>query len=50
MLPLAGDNSYYIELYGRYRRDRNSVPADWCVYFETLDGGEAPAGRTPWPG
>lgn len=45
MLPLVGDNSYYLELYSRYRRDRNSVPADWCVYFETLDGGEAPSGR-----
>lgn len=38
MLPLIGDNAYYLELYSRYRRDRNSVPADWCVYFETMDG------------
>lgn len=36
-LPISGDSSYFLDLYTRYRRDRFSVPADWRVYFETLD-------------
>jgi 2-oxoglutarate dehydrogenase E1 component len=28
-----------MNLYARYRKDPQSVPADWMVYFETLDGG-----------
>lgn len=35
-ITLGGDNSFFMELYSRYRRDRNSVPIDWVVYFETL--------------
>ncbi len=35
-LPLSGDNAFFLELYGRYRRDRSSVPADWGLYFEGI--------------
>lgn len=38
-LPLAGDSSFYLDLYSRYRRDPASVPADWRLQFETMDGG-----------
>ena len=40
-LPISGDNSYFMNLYARYRRDPQSVPSDWVVHFETLDGGPA---------
>lgn len=38
MLPVTGDSAYFLELYARYRRDRASVPADWALHFEMLDG------------
>ncbi|HEY1944971.1 MAG TPA: 2-oxoglutarate dehydrogenase E1 component [Roseiarcus sp.] len=28
-----------MHLYARYRKDPQSVPSDWMVHFETLDGG-----------
>lgn len=37
-LALSGDNGYFIDLYGRYCRDPGSVPPDWRVHFETMDG------------
>lgn len=37
-IPFLGDSSYYLDLYGRYVKDPNSVPADWRVQFEALDG------------
>lgn len=36
-IPLGGDNAYYLDLYTRYLRDRNSVPADWIAYFAEMD-------------
>ncbi len=38
-LPISGDSSYFMDLYARYRKDPQSVPSDWMVHFETLDGG-----------
>ncbi len=38
-LPISGDSSYFMNLYARYRKDPQSVPSDWMVHFETLDGG-----------
>ncbi|WP_420403558.1 2-oxoglutarate dehydrogenase E1 component [Nisaea sp.] len=39
MSTLSGeDNAYFLELYARYRRDPRSVPADWAIHFEDLDG------------
>lgn len=43
-LPLATESSFYLDLYARYRRDVSSVPADWRVYFEDLDGPGASPG------
>ncbi len=37
-LPISGDSSFFMSLYARYRKDPQSVPSDWMVYFETLDG------------
>ena len=37
-LPISGDSSFFMNLYARYRRDPQSVPSDWVVHFETLDG------------
>jgi 2-oxoglutarate dehydrogenase E1 component len=38
-LPISGDSSFFMHLYARYRKDPQSVPSDWAVHFETLDGG-----------
>jgi len=38
-LPISGDSWFYMSLYARYRKDPDSVPADWMLYFETLDAG-----------
>ena len=38
-LPISGDSSPPMNLYARYRTDPQSVPSDWVVHFETLDGG-----------
>jgi 2-oxoglutarate dehydrogenase E1 component len=38
-LPISGDSSFFMDLYARYRKDPQSVPSDWMVHFETLDGG-----------
>lgn len=38
-IPIGGDNAFFIELFSRYRRDRNSVPADWAAHFEELQNG-----------
>lgn len=40
-LPLSGDSSFFLNLYARYLRDPDSVPADWVIHFESLD--DAPA-------
>ena len=40
---LAGDSSFFLDLYARYARDPLSVPADWRVHFENLDGPVRPA-------
>ena len=37
-LPISGDSSFFMSLYARYRKDPQSLPSDWMVYFETLDG------------
>jgi 2-oxoglutarate dehydrogenase E1 component len=37
-LPLATESAFFLDLYSRYRRDPHSVPADWRVHFEELDG------------
>jgi 2-oxoglutarate dehydrogenase E1 component len=36
-LPISGDNGFFLDLYSRYSRDPGSVPADWRLYFETMD-------------
>lgn len=36
-LPLSGDSSFFLNLYARYRKDPQSVPADWVIYFESLN-------------
>lgn len=38
-IPIGGDNAYFLDLYSRYRKDRNSVPADWALHFEELEAG-----------
>lgn len=37
-LPIATASSYFLDLYARYQRDPHSVPADWRVHFEAMDG------------
>ncbi|MFV0473683.1 MAG: 2-oxoglutarate dehydrogenase E1 component [Pikeienuella sp.] len=45
-LPIGQDNGHALTMQGRYLRDPMSVPADWRLWFETLDAGERPpAGR-----
>lgn len=39
-LPLGSDSAYFLDLYARYRRDPGSVPSDWRLHFEAMDGGE----------
>lgn len=39
-LPLSGDSSFFLNLYARYLKDPQSVPADWVIHFESLN--EAP--------
>ncbi|MBZ0261869.1 MAG: 2-oxoglutarate dehydrogenase E1 component [Hyphomicrobiales bacterium] len=34
LLPVGGDFSPYLDLYGRYVRDPSSVPEDWRLNFE----------------
>ena len=51
---LSGVNARYLEdLYGRYRRDPNSVDAEWRRFFAIFDDGGAPVGpswaRADWP-
>ncbi|MDH2406578.1 2-oxoglutarate dehydrogenase E1 component [Bradyrhizobium sp. SSUT18] len=36
-LPLSGDSSFFLHLYARYLNDPQSVPADWVVYFDSLN-------------
>lgn len=38
-IPTGGDSKFFMDLYARYRRDRFSVPGDWLVYFEGMEGG-----------
>ncbi|MBB6181941.1 2-oxoglutarate dehydrogenase E1 component [Pseudorhizobium flavum] len=42
-IPIGGDSQFFMDLYARYRRDRFSVPADWLVYFEGMEGGRPEA-------
>ena len=37
-LPLGTDSAFFLDLYARYSRDPGSVPADWRLHFEALDG------------
>ncbi|TPQ49308.1 2-oxoglutarate dehydrogenase E1 component [Prosthecomicrobium hirschii] len=37
-LPIGGDSAFFLDLYARYRRDPGSVPADWVLHFQSLDG------------
>ncbi len=46
--PLSGDSAYFLDLLARYRRDKLAVPADWRLYFESLDG--PPDGTRPADG
>jgi 2-oxoglutarate dehydrogenase E1 component len=49
-IPIGGDNAFFLELYSRYRKDRNSVPVDWLLHFEQLDRGGEPGPRADAPG
>lgn len=40
LIPLGGDNAFYLSLYARYMKDPASVPADWGAYFEETRRGE----------
>lgn len=44
-LPTSGESSFYLGMYSRYLRDRNSVPADWAVYFGSLGDTEVGSGE-----
>lgn len=46
-IPLGGDNAFFLDLYSRYRKDRNSVPADWALHFEELQSGETGGPSAP---
>jgi zinc protease len=37
-IPFGGDSAYFLGLYGKYLRDRDSVPADLALHFDELDG------------
>jgi 2-oxoglutarate dehydrogenase E1 component len=43
-MPMGGDSAFFLDLYARYRRDPQSVPADWRLHFETMDGAPENAG------
>lgn len=45
-IPIGTSSAFYLDLYGRYRRDPGSVPVDWRIQFEELDGAAAPAATT----
>lgn len=45
LIPIGGDNAFYLSLYARYVQDPSSVPADWVAYFEEMRGGSAKAGN-----
>jgi 2-oxoglutarate dehydrogenase E1 component len=45
-LPVGTSSAFFLDLYARYRRDPHSVPADWRVHFEDLDGNDRPAVRS----
>lgn len=36
-LPIGGDSAFFLDLYARYLKDPNSVPADWKVHLATLE-------------
>ncbi|NOJ50822.1 2-oxoglutarate dehydrogenase E1 component [Bradyrhizobium archetypum] len=36
-LPFSGDSSFFLNLYARYLKDPQSVPADWVIHFESLN-------------
>lgn len=38
-IRFSGDSAYFLDLYGRYLRDRTSVPADWALHFEEMEFG-----------
>lgn len=42
-IPIGTSSAFSLDLYGRYRRDPASVPADWRIQFEELDGDDRPA-------
>jgi 2-oxoglutarate dehydrogenase E1 component len=42
-LSSGGDNGYFVDLYARYKRDPNSVPADLAIHFQEIDGDVAEA-------
>jgi 2-oxoglutarate dehydrogenase E1 component len=44
-LPISGDSSFFMNLYAKYRKDPQSVPSDWMVHFESLDGGPVRTGE-----
>lgn len=37
-LPIGTSSAFFLDYYARYLRDPLSVPADWRVHFERLDG------------
>jgi 2-oxoglutarate dehydrogenase E1 component len=45
----AGDMAPYLDMYGRYNRDPASVPIDWRLYFEGIDGFAPPQSGAATP-
>ncbi|MGY4298670.1 2-oxoglutarate dehydrogenase E1 component [Bradyrhizobium sp. i1.4.4] len=43
-LPVSTSSAFFLDFYARYQRDPYSVPADWRVYFEGLNGNERSVG------
>ena len=39
-LPIGTSSAFFLDLYARYQRDPYSVPADWRVHFEDLNGND----------
>lgn len=51
LIPLGGDNAFYLSLYAKYMKDPSSVPADWIAYFEEMrHNGAAESGMPPTAG
>jgi 2-oxoglutarate dehydrogenase E1 component len=46
-LPIGGDMTPYLDLYGRYLRDPASVPEDWRLNFELMAPRQSGPGVSP---